>query len=132
MEVELHKMQAKTADLFFYGSLRDRRLLEIVLARPVPATALTPATAAGVAPRRLRGEAYPVLVEEPGAAAEGLLFHAADEADLARLAFYEEAEYGLAPVTVETADGPVEASFFRGTGKTAATADFWDFHRWCE
>jgi nudix-type nucleoside diphosphatase (YffH/AdpP family) len=118
------------AEVFFYGSLRDRALTEVVLGRALPDGAVTPAIAEGHATRRLADEAYPVLVHAPGRRAEGVLVRGLGEDDLARLAFFEEAEYGLQPITVETADGPREAVCFRGTEKARETAADWDFEAW--
>jgi len=118
------------SDLFFYGSLRDRTLIEIVLGRAVSADALIPARAPGHAARRLAHEEYPVLIAEPGGAAEGVLVAALGEDDLARLAFFEEAEYGLAPIMVETDAGPREALYFRGTDKPPIGEGYWDFAFW--
>lgn len=118
--------------IFFYGSLRDPELIEIVLGRPLAPGETRPARAPGHATRRLVDEAYPVLVRARGATAPGLLLAAPDPDGLARLTFFEEAEYGLAPLTVETEDGPVEAVHFRGTEKPVVSDAAWDFARWQE
>ncbi len=112
---EVRRMTA----LFFFGTLRDRELLEIVLDRPVAADELRPARADGYAARWLAGQDYPHLVEEPGAVAEGVVF-IARPAELDRLDYFEEAEYGLTPIRVETDAGPVEARYYRSTGKVGA------------
>ena len=62
--------------LFFFGTLRDRELLAIVLGRPVSPGEMRPARAPGHAARRLAGQDYPHLVAEPGAMAEGVVFAA--------------------------------------------------------
>ena len=115
--------------LFFFGTLRDRGLLEIVLGRPVAPDELRPARAPGFAVRRLEGQDYPHLVEEAGAVAEGALFVARPD-ELDRLDYFEEAEYGLTPVRVETEDGPVEAQYYRSTGKVPAGDGVWDYAAW--
>ena len=69
--------------IFFYGSLRDHGLLEIVLGRPVDPSHLGPARAEGFTTLRLADGACPMLVPAPGRQAEGVLFHHAAEADLA-------------------------------------------------
>jgi nudix-type nucleoside diphosphatase (YffH/AdpP family) len=116
--------------IFFYGSLRDPGLLEIVLGRAVDPAHLEPARVAGHAARRIAGETYPVLLPAPGAVASGVVFHHPSAADLARLAYFEEVEYRLAPITVETASGPRDALFFKGTEKPSALTEPWDFDAW--
>lgn len=116
--------------IFFYGSLRDAGLLEIVLGRRVEPAHLERASAAGFAARCIRGEVYPVLLPVPGRLTEGLLFHHPSEKDIARLSYYEEAEYRLAPIAVETGSGPRDAQYFRSTEKPSALDEDWDFARW--
>lgn len=115
--------------LFFFGTLRDHELLEIVLGRPVGRDELRHARAPGFAARRLAGQDYPHLVEEAGAAAEGVLFAARPD-ELRRLDYFEEAEYGLTPIRVETATGQVEARYYRSTGKVRAGEGLWDYAAW--
>lgn len=115
--------------IFFFGTLRDRALLETVLDRPVEADEMIPARASGHVARGLAGEAYPYLAERPGAAADGVLFHAAP-GDLERIGWFEEAEYALAPIAVETASGTVEARYYRATTKARPSEEPWDFARW--
>ena len=117
--------------IFFYGSLRDLELLEIVLGRRIDPADLEPVHADGFAARRLATEMYPMLVPTPGERAEGVLFRQAAEADITRLAFFEEAEYDLTPITVITADGPREVRHFRATDKPAGSTRGWDFATWC-
>ncbi|MEL6220971.1 MAG: gamma-glutamylcyclotransferase family protein, partial [Pseudomonadota bacterium] len=119
------------ARLFFYGSLRDPEMVSIVLGRRLGQRSLLAARAVGFATRRLGGEAYPLLVPVAGAEAEGVVLTDASPEDLRRLEFFEEAEYGLAPISVVTAEGSVEAQFFRATEKTPATSLPWDYASWC-
>ncbi len=118
--------------IFFFGSLRDQALLEVVLGRPIPASAMVAVTAPGHAAFRLADEVYPALVPAPGQDAEGVLIHGLTAGDHDRLAFYEEAEYGLAPIEVVTDEGPVQAHYFRGTEKPQISAEPWDFAAWCD
>ncbi|MGF1501975.1 MAG: gamma-glutamylcyclotransferase [Paracoccaceae bacterium] len=116
--------------LFFYGSLRDRRLTEVVVGQAVSEARFRPARAPGYATRALPREAYPMLVEAPGEAAEGVVLSEISAVERARLEYFEEAEYGLVPITVETDTGPVEAAYFRATDKPGKTDTPWDFARW--
>lgn len=116
--------------IFFYGSLRDRDLLEIVVNRPVAERDLVEARASGFATRCLPHENYPVLVEAAGGMAEGLLFRNPGAEDVERLRFFEELEYDLVDIEVATPDGAEGARFFRGTEKAPATGDPWDYEKW--
>ncbi len=117
--------------IFFYGSLRAPSLLEVVLGRPVDPAHLEPARAIGFATLRLATEAYPMLLPAEKREAEGVIFHGPTAADVARLRFFEEAEYALSPITVVTGRGPVETSYFRGTEKPVASMIEWDYGAWC-
>ena len=117
--------------IFFYGSLREHRLLEVVLDRSIESSDLEPARADGFAVLRLAHEAYPMLVPAPDRRAEGVIFRHCAEADIARLCYFEEAEYDLAPIAVTAARGPCEAHCFCATGKPAGSTEDWDFAAWC-
>jgi nudix-type nucleoside diphosphatase (YffH/AdpP family) len=78
----------------------------------------------------MKGEAYPLLVPAEGRTAEGVVLMDAGPDDMERLAFFEEAEYGLADIRVETPEGPVDAVHFRATEKTPSTGLPWDFGHW--
>jgi nudix-type nucleoside diphosphatase (YffH/AdpP family) len=118
------------SSIFFYGSLRDHRLLETVLGRAVDPDHLEPAWVAGYVVRRVANEVYPVLLPASECRADGAIFHQATAADLECLAFFEEAEYQLVPITVEAAGGRCAAQYFRGTDKPTASADDWDLATW--
>ena len=93
--------------LFFYGTLRDPDLLEIVLGYE-PA-GLRPARLKDHAVRWADRQSFPLIVEEQGAGAEGVLASFTAE-EVARLDFYEGGfAYDLREVTVETAEGPRQA-----------------------
>ncbi|HUF86676.1 MAG TPA: gamma-glutamylcyclotransferase [Thermohalobaculum sp.] len=117
--------------IFFYGTLRDRASLEAVLGRAVGPAGLEPASVEGFTALRLVGEDYPVLVPAPGRRADGVLLGDASEAELDRIRFFEGAEYAVAPITVATARGPVEAVHLRGTERARASSVEWDYGEWC-
>ena len=118
------------ASLFFFGSLRDRDLLCLVLDRVVPQEDIIPATAPGHVARELSDEAYPYLAEDPGATAEGVLVTGLTTHDMARLNYYEDIQYGLAPITVQTPNGPAQTEYFRSTPLANLGDGVWDFQRW--
>lgn len=82
--------------LFFYGTLRDLELLDIVLGRGHGE--VRPATLPGYAVYWAKDNAFPMAVAENGAHAEGVLIEGVSQDDLDRLDFYEG---GFAYVTLE-------------------------------
>lgn len=116
--------------LFFYGSLRDHDLLELVLDRVVEPEDLVPAWVADHAAMRLENEAYPFLSEAHGERAEGILITNLSDADMARVQFFEDVEYVRAPLQIETTAGAVATQFFEGTERLKATNLRWDFADW--
>ncbi|SHF43238.1 nudix-type nucleoside diphosphatase, YffH/AdpP family [Ruegeria intermedia] len=94
------------ADLFFYGTLRHLPLLERVLGRSGDALAVRPARLRDHAVRCAEGQPFPMIVPEPGQAAEGLLVQGLGASDLDRLAFYEGGfEFDLRDCEVQCDDG---------------------------
>jgi len=116
--------------MFFFGSLLDKALLEVVLDREVDGADLSPAWLDDHITLMVTNEAYPYLAQRVGARAEGVVFSNVSATDIERLSYYEEAEYGLSPITVQTADGPMDAVFFDATIKAAKADRPWDFDRW--
>ena len=68
------------ADLFIYGTLRDRDVCEKVLGRPVDASALQPAMAPDFAIFKVATVSYPCLLPLKDAMAEGALLSGLSEA----------------------------------------------------
>ncbi len=100
--------------LFFYGTLRHRPLLDLVLGPAGAArVSMTPARLHDHAARWIEGECYPMILREPGARAEGVLAEGFWPEDLDRLAFFEGGPlYSVEPVEVETERGPAAAGAF--------------------
>jgi nudix-type nucleoside diphosphatase (YffH/AdpP family) len=98
------------SDLFFYGTLRHLPLLELVLGH---APEVEPAQLPDHAVLWAAGQAFPMIVAQPGARAEGLLLRGVSDADRAALDYYEGGfAYELRPVTVETGAGSCAAEVF--------------------
>lgn len=116
--------------LFFFGSLRDRTLLEVVLDRAVADDDLAPASVEDRAAMALAGEDYPYLASVDGARAEGVIVRNLGERDLDRLIYFEEAEYGLEPIRVQVGGDAVEAQFFASTEKVTPQDRPWDYAAW--
>lgn len=86
---------------FFYGTLCHEPLLQAILGRAPDAM---PARLAGHAVHWAAGQDFPLILERPGAVAEGLLVRGLTAADRARLDFYEGG-FGYATRAVEVAAG---------------------------
>ena len=89
-----------------------------------------PARLDGHAVRQAAGQSFPLIVAEPGAVAEGIVVRVTEE-DRARLDFYETGfGYGLQAVTVETAEGPVAALFYRADPGVWQPGGPWSLADW--
>lgn len=113
--------------IFLFGTLCHAPLRRIVAGTDLPAR---PAVLHGARVARVRDAAWPVLVDAPGARAEGLLVEAEGEA-LARLDFYEACfGYARQPVTVEVSGAAQQAEVWRPSGPAAAPGDAWSLAGW--
>ena len=89
---------------FFFGSLLDADVLALVIGRHLAARAWAPASLDGYVRALSALESYPVIVARPGGRVDGALVRGLSAADRARIAWFEEGEYEVTPVTV-TLDG---------------------------
>ena len=116
---------------FFFGSLRDGQILEVVIGRPLPQRALPAASLPGYRLERMARETFPLLVEAvdevaPGVVVEGLL-----EADIARIHFFESIEYEPQTHTVDLAAGGRRAcQIFAATAAGGRTGEAWRYEDW--
>lgn len=120
------------ADLFFYGSLRHRPLLRIVLGRDPDALEAQPAVLADHAVHWARGEAFPMIRAEAGARAEGLLVRGLGAAETARLSYYEGGfGFALQTVRLELENGECTSGemYFPDPGLWQAGAP-WSLTEW--
>lgn len=115
-------------DLFFYGTLRDPGLLEIVLGRAADTTrAHLPEHAVVEA----EGQSFPLLIAKENARAEGVLVRDLSERDIARLDFYEGAfDYALMSLTVDTADGAADALVYMPPVGRWPEGNAWSLDAW--
>ena len=116
---------------FFFGTLMDRDVLQLVLGRPVAAGALAPASLAGFRRVRILRDSFPILVAEPGASVGGVVFETATAEEDARIVFFEDYDYDLAPCRPVLADGrAVDAVFCGAEDGVLASDEPWDLARW--
>lgn len=118
---------------FFYGTLRDRDLLSLVLGRPVARDALKPATLRDWRRHPARGKTYPILVRERGASTDGDALDGISSAEQRRLAIYEGEGYRLTRVfvTIAGAPGPLGTLLFVPSAKAPpALEGDWSLDAW--
>jgi nudix-type nucleoside diphosphatase (YffH/AdpP family) len=117
--------------LFFYGTLRYRPLLDLVLGPAGAARVrLSPARLPGHLARWVQGECFPLIRAEKGAA-EGVLAEGFLPEDIARLEYYEGGFlYGLSPMTVEAGARRVEARVFFPQDGAWAVGEPFDLDVW--
>ncbi|KIC21238.1 NUDIX domain-containing protein [Leisingera sp. ANG-Vp] len=120
------------ADLFFFGTLRHRPLLELVLGRSGAALKVQEATLAGHGVYQVVDQPFPAIETRDGAIAEGLLVQDLSPQDLDALNFYEGGfGYALKPVSVQLKDGSSATAevYFPEPGLWE-TAESWDLDAW--
>jgi len=117
---------------FFFGLLKDRDVLEMVLGRAISEQPFGAARLPGYKVVALRGESYPALAPDPGSAVDGLLAECLSASDIDRIEFYESVEYETATFEVERPDGArVEARAFVATARAVPhEVQAWRFEDW--
>jgi len=118
--------------LFLYGTLRDARVYGAVAGEgldgaPAHLPGHTVAEALGPQGQTL---GFPLFTALPGAAAQGVIVHPSPKAR-ARLDFYETVfGYDPAPITVQTAGGPVQALIYLPRAGQWLPGEAWDLDDW--
>lgn len=97
-----------TRSFFFFGTLCDSEVLELVLDRPVDRASIVPATIAGyrACAVELDREMAPVLIKDEGGHARGVVVHKLTDIDVQRIAHFEGLDYesGECEVTIHSTD----------------------------
>ena len=118
---------------FFYGTLRDRDLLSLVLGRPVARDALRPAVLRDWRRCPARGKTYPILMRERGATTSGDVLDGVSAGEQRRLTIYEGEGYRLTRVfaTIDGASTPLGVKLFAPSGKAPpALEGEWSLDEW--
>jgi len=116
---------------FFFGLLRDKDILELVIGRPVAKHPFVPARLPGARLARLRGQTYPMLVAAPGQWVTGAIVDGLTAADVARIEFFESVDYEPKPVEAHLTGGEiVTAHAFATTSRARHDDEEWRFADW--
>ncbi len=118
-------------DFFFFGSLMDRDVAEVVLGRAVPDAACEVARVEGFRRVLLAGESYPAMVPRAGGHVDGILMRGVTPAEHRRIVWFEDSEYDLVEVPVSRGSGARATALacLRRPGTAIQEAD-WSFARW--
>lgn len=117
--------------LFFYGTLLDADVRNLVLGAAGRDIGLTAARLDGWQRRRARGKSYPVIQPGAGQSVEGAVSTALSAAVVARLSAYEGPGYVLVPCRPVLADGTtVAAQVYQPTERLPADDAEWDLAAW--
>ncbi len=87
-------------NLFFFGTLVDRELLNIVLGNDGAHLEMQDAKLQGFRAERALDEDFPILIQDPDGFLPGLYCAGLTDGDLARIGYYEDVDYTLQPVQV--------------------------------
>ena len=117
------------ADLFIYGTLRDRDVCEKVLGRPVLMTDFSPAFAQDFAIFKVADVSYPCLLPHEGSQAHGALLSNLSDDDIAILDRFEGVNYRRVPVRVHCDNGFVTSQYYR-PNEALQTDGLWDLVQW--
>lgn len=117
---------------FFYGTLIDPEVRDLVLGRLARAATAIPATLGGWRAVRVYGRSYPALVRVRDAVAEGVLVAGLPREALDRLVRYEGPAYDLVVLDVEGADGRSRTARVFVAGESCRVDGRpWSYADWC-
>lgn len=118
---------------FFFGSLCDDDVLEIVVGRRVPKEHVQAATLSGfrACAVMLDREMVPVLLEEENGATRGVLVAELTDEDVRRISHFEGLDYKAGRCTVTLDNGnEVTAQAWLSSGFAPRSSQDWDFDVW--
>lgn len=117
------------AELFIYGTLRDRDVCEAVLGRTVSPADMIPAIAPDHAIFKVANVNYPCLLPHPSAQAEGAILRHLTSADLTRLDRFEGDNYQRVPLRILCERQETIADYYR-PNEALETDGPWSLSQW--
>jgi ADP-ribose pyrophosphatase len=119
------------ASMFFYGTLCDMDMLEIVLGRSRDTIDVVDAQLADHAVYWAIGQNYPVIVPQTGSVARGIYVTDLSVRDVSRLDYYESGfVYEPQDVVITTKLGERTVSIYACTDMDYVSDHVWDFTDW--
>ena len=116
---------------FFFGTLMDRDVLEIVLGRTVAQGELAPALLRGYRRVCTAMQPYQMLKPDPDGLVEGMLLMEPSRRDVARIRHFEDEEYVERATMVHSASGrTLEARVFFALAGMGETEEPWSPDSW--
>ncbi|WP_085904268.1 gamma-glutamylcyclotransferase family protein [Kiloniella majae] len=123
-------MHDNSLPLFFFGSLMDQDVLEIVLGRSVDMQNFKQGFLMGYQCEREAKESYPVLIPSPGKQADVLIAETLSLKDIDRILFYETGEYDLVRFILQENETEITALGFATGEGIASSGQRWHLHVW--
>lgn len=120
-------------NLFFYGSLRDPELLDIVLGEDQSSVEITPATLSDHNVFWAKGQGFPMIAAANGQELQGVAALGLTEDHIARLNFYEGGfAYDLLSMTAQHGDRQIEVQVYWPEAGLYEPAQPWLLQDWQE
>ncbi|MCV2886874.1 NUDIX domain-containing protein [Ruegeria aquimaris] len=122
------------SNLFFYGTLRYRPLLELVLCEAGVSLDMVPAELPEHQVYGVQDQPFPMIMPAPGQSANGVLVRGLSTDQIERLNFYEGGfDYDLRPMTLRVSGGQtIEALVYFPREGTWTPGDIWNLEGWAQ
>jgi len=118
--------------LFFFGTLRDEAVLQIVLGSGFEHTHMQPGHLLGFRSELVQDEDFPMLVSDEMASVEGIVVSRLTETDLERINYFEDIDYVLAPFDIRCGSVVETAHLYVATDEIQASGTRWHYEQWSE
>jgi len=117
-------------NIFIFGTLMDKALLEIVLGRKVE---LVSATLKDYGVFRVMDADYPVMIKSVGLVANGIILNELTKMDILRTDFYEHIfDYFLKPVQVLSKEVLIDTQVYMPSKMIPRLEEPWSLKDWQE
>ena len=116
---------------FFFGSLMDQEVLEIVVGRTVLEEEMIAADLHGYRRISVANESYPALAHTPNQTVEGVMIQSLDAPEALRVMYFEGEEYKPEEVQLQLKNQrPIKAFCFLPSPDLETIDLEWDFEQW--